>query len=354
VQKPKLIYKIVLLAATDVKKRLLEQLASQAQMPFIATIGIDFSIYETDQAKFQIWDMAGQERFARITAPLIRGAHTTILCPADSQDCAKRLKDLVSLTNDNTYPGIILVATDDEAIREIANAANVKVIDMPRVDTANQFFKDIISSDKKTSFPSYNLEELLPFQTILAQETDLPTAVVSLIAAYLPPFYLTLPTTEFLAQAENSNTHEMLVHTAAVSEDPVWHVRAYLASLSNKHPEEDALPHLKIARKLILDPEVDVTEDTMKQIQVFLISRQADLTILQDAFKIRKHRASQFVPGEPYYSSISATGRNSFLRATYPLVRNEQVVEYKDQTSPSPTSHGSTTGSNPKSSPALL
>ncbi|MFX1514878.1 MAG: Rab family GTPase [Promethearchaeota archaeon] len=78
-------FKICLIGDGGVGKTSLRErlLGEGFESTYILTIGADFATYETDiedeHYKFQIWDLAGQQRFDVVRAVYYRGSHGAIL-----------------------------------------------------------------------------------------------------------------------------------------------------------------------------------------------------------------------------------------------------------------------------------
>ena len=79
------LYKICLLGDGGVGKTSLRErfLGKGFQSGYILTIGADFAVQNLDidgiQYKFQIWDLAGQQRFSAVRALYYKGSHGAIL-----------------------------------------------------------------------------------------------------------------------------------------------------------------------------------------------------------------------------------------------------------------------------------
>ena len=79
------LYKICLLGDGGVGKTSLRErfLGKGFQSGYILTIGADFAVQDLDidgvQHKFQIWDLAGQQRFEAVRALYYKGSHGAIL-----------------------------------------------------------------------------------------------------------------------------------------------------------------------------------------------------------------------------------------------------------------------------------
>ena len=79
------LYKICLLGDGGVGKTSLRErfLGKGFQSGYILTIGADFAVQDLEidnmQYKFQIWDLAGQQRFEAVRALYYRGSHGAIL-----------------------------------------------------------------------------------------------------------------------------------------------------------------------------------------------------------------------------------------------------------------------------------
>ncbi len=79
------LYKICLLGDGGVGKTSLRErfLGKGFQSGYILTIGADFAVQDLDineqKYKFQIWDLAGQQRFSAVRALYYKGSHGAIL-----------------------------------------------------------------------------------------------------------------------------------------------------------------------------------------------------------------------------------------------------------------------------------
>ncbi|MFX0183218.1 MAG: Rab family GTPase [Candidatus Hodarchaeota archaeon] len=79
------LYKICLLGDGGVGKTSLRErfLGKGFQSGYILTIGADFAVQDIivndEQIKFQIWDLAGQQRFSAVRALYYKGSHGAIL-----------------------------------------------------------------------------------------------------------------------------------------------------------------------------------------------------------------------------------------------------------------------------------
>jgi GTPase SAR1 family protein len=79
------LYKICLLGDGGVGKTSLRErfLGKGFQSGYILTIGADFAVQDLNidgqQYKFQIWDLAGQQRFSAVRALYYKGSHGAIL-----------------------------------------------------------------------------------------------------------------------------------------------------------------------------------------------------------------------------------------------------------------------------------
>jgi len=79
------LYKICLLGDGGVGKTSLRErfLGKGFQSGYILTIGADFAVQDIvvndEQVKFQIWDLAGQQRFSAVRALYYKGSHGAIL-----------------------------------------------------------------------------------------------------------------------------------------------------------------------------------------------------------------------------------------------------------------------------------
>lgn len=79
------LYKICLLGDGGVGKTSLRErfLGKGFQSGYILTIGADFAVQDKtidgEQVKFQIWDLAGQQRFSAVRALYYKGSHGAIM-----------------------------------------------------------------------------------------------------------------------------------------------------------------------------------------------------------------------------------------------------------------------------------
>lgn len=116
--------KIVCVGSNMDRKRYITQL--NPNHPALMTTGIDFFLYTHKQAKFQIWDSAGQERFRTISMAYMRNANAIVIIPEDAEDIRTYYNDFHAQQNSQLFWLNIELADQprtDEARLALVNAA---------------------------------------------------------------------------------------------------------------------------------------------------------------------------------------------------------------------------------------
>jgi small GTP-binding protein len=142
------LYKICLLGDGGVGKTSLRErfLGKGFQSGYILTIGADFAVQDiivnSEQIKFQIWDLAGQQRFSAVRALYYKGSHGAILVfdrtrPESLYNLENWKKELFTNVG-REIPYIILGnksdlpnSVDDSELKRFIQKSQTEITDIP-------------------------------------------------------------------------------------------------------------------------------------------------------------------------------------------------------------------------------
>ena len=148
------LYKICLLGDGGVGKTSLRErfLGKGFQSGYILTIGADFAVQDLEidgvQHKFQIWDLAGQQRFEAVRALYYKGSHGAILIFDSTRP--------ESLYNLNTWKGELFTNVG----REIPYIMLGNKADLPNTIENGEISQFIATSEQAITDIPFNISYL--------------------------------------------------------------------------------------------------------------------------------------------------------------------------------------------------
>jgi hypothetical protein len=343
------LFKIVLAGSTEAKKGLNAIFGLYSNK---IGCGIDFRLCTLNNIRYQVWDLAAQERFRTITNCYYRGAHTIVLCPTTVEELGQLHDRLVEVVNRNAQN--IVVVTNEPAIKAASEELELIAIDLPNAQNLNDFLLAISNRNPKP--PLWRESTIYAYNNavISALTPDLlPQDISQLIFEFARPAHISVSGDE-IALAKQERAFVALVHEAAYSKDPLLHLRLCLYYQNADEPElADA--HFVLANEHILDMQnEEITDDTFSKIKNQLKNtpnEAVQLAVITQHFVIRQQHLAQLsndAPATASSSSASSASVSSSLtrpRPFHELARNSWL--WSDSSSLDPMrelNHGSVIG----------
>jgi hypothetical protein len=134
--------KIILFGDDSIKEKIFQLYRQNTSSFPVNAIGIDCISHPIEDKSFQIWNVAGSQRFERITTSFFKGAHSVIFCPKTSTEL-KELTPKIERKEGVQYL-VAIDSNDKTRLYKTAQENKLETVALPTADNLNNFLLAVI------------------------------------------------------------------------------------------------------------------------------------------------------------------------------------------------------------------